>query len=71
MQRMLDRGVATRRGVMCMHRERPYAGTTGSDALAVSEYAQDRTILLPLFDQMTSAEQDRVVEALRDALEPV
>jgi hypothetical protein len=26
---------------------------------------------LPLFDQMTSAEQDRVVEALRDALEPV
>jgi perosamine synthetase len=71
MQRMLDRGVATRRGVMCMHRERPYAGTPGADALAVSEYAQDRTILLPLFDQMTSAEQDRVVEALRGALEPV
>jgi len=71
MQRMLDRGIATRRGVMCMHREQPYTGAHGSDALPVSEYAQDHTILLPLFDRMTSAEQDRVVEALRDALERV
>ncbi len=27
MQTMLDRGIATRRGIMCIHREKPYAGT--------------------------------------------
>jgi dTDP-4-amino-4,6-dideoxygalactose transaminase len=33
-----------------------------------SEEAQDRTIILPLFPAMTMEQQDRVVEALADAL---
>jgi dTDP-4-amino-4,6-dideoxygalactose transaminase len=67
MQVMLDRGIATRRGIMCIHREAPYAGTARF-LLPVSEAAQDRTILLPLFPQMTEAEQDQVVAGLADAV---
>ena len=68
MQAMLDRGVATRRGIMCIHREPAYAGQTLRTPLPASERAQDRTILLPLFPQMTEAMQEEVVEALRAAL---
>jgi dTDP-4-amino-4,6-dideoxygalactose transaminase len=35
----------------------------------VSERAQDRTIMLPLYPQMTEQEQERVVAALKHALE--
>ena len=83
MQHMLDSGVATRRGVMCAHREAAYPSSTwrcgtGSGGcgcmeghcqrLRHSEKAQDRTLILPLYPQMTLDEQDRVVESLRDAL---
>jgi dTDP-4-amino-4,6-dideoxygalactose transaminase len=67
MQDMLDNGVSTRRGIMCIHREKPYAGAARFP-LPVSEAAQDRTILLPLYPQMTEAEQDRVVAALGEAV---
>lgn len=67
MQAMLDRGIATRRGIMCIHRETPYAGTARFP-LPVSEAAQDRTILLPLYPQMTEAEQDDVVAGLAEAV---
>jgi perosamine synthetase len=69
MQALLDRGIATRRGIMCTHREAAYpAGTWRSTGLRQSECAQDRAILLPLYPAMTEAEQDAVVEALRDVL---
>ena len=69
MQSMLDAGVATRRGVMCSHREKAYAGVEGArrHPLPNSERAQDRGVMLPLFPQMTEEEQDRVVEALERA----
>jgi perosamine synthetase len=83
MQEMLDAGVSTRRGIMCSHREPVYArepwacglgpGPCGCPAgqcqrLTESEMAQDRTIVLPLYHQLTESEQDRVVEVLRNAL---
>jgi perosamine synthetase len=67
MQAMLDRGVATRRGVMCSHLEAPYAGLR-SAPLPQSERAHRHSILLPLYPQMTAETQREVVEALRDAL---
>jgi len=67
MQSMLDRGIATRRGIMCIHRERPYA-ETARFPLPVSEEAQDRTILLPLYPQMTEDEQDQVIGVLQEAV---
>lgn len=67
MQSMLDEGVATRRGIMCAHREETYSSFAGGQKLKQSEMAQDRTIVLPLYPQMTDSDQDRVVESLRKA----
>lgn len=65
MQSLLDAGIATRRGVMCAHREPAYAGGTWSAGqLTESERAQQRTILLPLFHSMTEQQQNRVIGAL-------
>jgi dTDP-4-amino-4,6-dideoxygalactose transaminase len=68
MQAMLDRGVATRRGVMCAHLEPAYARTE-APPLPRSEAAHRRCILLPLFPQMTDALQDEVADALVAALD--
>jgi perosamine synthetase len=66
MQYLLERGIATRRGIMCAHREKPYEGTCRFD-LSESEKAQDHCILLPLFPQMTDDEQNYVAETLKSA----
>jgi dTDP-4-amino-4,6-dideoxygalactose transaminase len=70
MQSLLDDGISSRRGVMCIHREPAYANPPESDGvrfpLPVSEAAQDRGIILPMFSGMT-AEQARWVAARLDA----
>jgi perosamine synthetase len=66
MQSLLDAGVASRRGIMCAHREVPYQRSAPYH-LPESERAQDRNIMLPLFPQMTDDEQDQVARALRSA----
>lgn len=67
MQLMLDRGVATRRGVMCTHREESYAGCKQRQPLPESEKAQDHCIILPLYYQMSHDDQEYVVQVLLDA----
>lgn len=79
MQELLEEGIATRRGVMCAHREPAYpAGTwtCGSSRaecrcppgacarLSESERAQDGMIVLPLFHDITESQQEKVVTAL-------
>jgi perosamine synthetase len=86
MQSMLDEGIATRRGIMCSHREPAYPADSWSctdrikgypctaeicQCLRHSEEAQDQTIILPLFPQMSHEQQDQVVESLQDALRVV
>ena len=66
MQAMLDAGIATRRGIMCIHREASYADVAAA-ALPRSESAQDHCIILPLYPQMTPAEQDQVVATLKQS----
>lgn len=68
MQRMLDQGVSTRRGIMCVHREPAYADHKRRFPLPESELAQDSCILLPLFHGMTEEMQNHVVFALGKAL---
>ncbi len=68
MQFMLERGVASRRGVMCIHLEEAHADAPQRHSLARSEAARDHTVLLPLYPQMTDAEQDTVIAALSDAI---
>jgi dTDP-4-amino-4,6-dideoxygalactose transaminase len=69
MQHLLDRGIAARRGVMCSHRERPYAEHAPS--LPRSEFAQDHAIVLPLFTQLQNEDIVFVVDALRASVADV
>lgn len=68
MQALLDRGIATRRGIMCAHREPCYSKDEQRHDLRQSELAQDHAILLPLYAQMTDEDQVFVADTLRDAL---
>jgi dTDP-4-amino-4,6-dideoxygalactose transaminase len=68
MQSLLDQGIATRRGIMCSHREGPYAGIKPRHVLRQSELAQDHAILLPLYAQMNDADQERIATAVRAEL---
>ena len=68
MQALLDQGIATRRGIMCSHREPPYAGEKQHHDLRQSEFAQDHSILLPIYAQMTESDQVRVADALLKCL---
>jgi perosamine synthetase len=80
MQKMLDDGIATRRGIMCAHLEPAYdnpetwrcarhgckpGGTCPN--LRESERAQREGVILPLFSEMTVEQQDRVIMALQSA----
>jgi dTDP-4-amino-4,6-dideoxygalactose transaminase len=67
MQAMLDAGIATRRGIMCVHREPAYEDARTSGSLTESEAAQDHGVILPLYTQMTLADQELVAGELRVA----
>lgn len=73
MQALLDRGIATRRGIMCAHREPAYQKESwrAASTLVESERAQDTCILLPVFHQLTKEDQQRIVFELRSAIEAV
>lgn len=68
MQRLLDQGIATRRGIMCAHREPCYSDQKPRHELRQSELAQERSILLPIYPQLTDDDQVRIAAALRDEL---
>lgn len=64
MQALKAEQIHTVRGVMCAHREPAYQDQPLRFPLPVSEYLQDRSIILPLYPEMTDQEQDRVIAAL-------
>ncbi len=76
MQEMLNRGIATRRGIMCAHLEPAYqtepwlpgAAAGASGVLVESERAHAHGVLIPLFAQMTTEEQDHVVGACGEVM---
>ncbi len=69
MQHMLDRGAASRRGIMCIHLESAYRDLRLPHPLPRSEAARDHAIVLPLYAQMTGDEQAEVIKALAEAVE--
>lgn len=70
MQSLLDRGIASRRGIMCAHREEAYRREPwrASGTLRNSEEAQDRSVLIPLYPQMSADEQERVALSVKQVL---
>jgi dTDP-4-amino-4,6-dideoxygalactose transaminase len=68
MQNLLDQGIATRRGIMCSHREAPYLNGKQRHDLRQSELAQDHSILLPIYAQMSEDDLVCVADTLKAEL---
>ena len=77
MQKLLDRGISTRRGIMCSHLEPTYEsepwtwfGKNSGKAVSLSqsELARNHSILLPLFHDMEIKEIETVCEVLDKTL---
>ncbi len=67
MQKLLDHGVSSRRGIMAIHREAPYQSDTWERRLPVTNLITNTTLVLPLFHEMTEEEQDYVMECVEQA----
>lgn len=65
MQALLDAGISTRRGIMNSHQEPAYADYQGAP-LPHSEEARDQVVLLPLYESLSFADQDKIIAALRE-----
>jgi dTDP-4-amino-4,6-dideoxygalactose transaminase len=59
-------GISSRRGVMAAHREPAYANYPNR-SLPNTEYLADRSIILPMYHEMTSGDIDRVAAVVRTA----
>ena len=64
MKILLEKGISTRKGIMAIHREKPYSGLVENHSLPETEKAADNTITLPLYPQMTEDEQEYVIESV-------
>ncbi len=67
MQKLLDAGVSSRRGIMCAHREDVYKDAPRKTPLPHSEFAQDNRIILPLYPQMSNDDIVKVADTLKKA----
>lgn len=68
MQRLMDAGIPSRRGIMNAHREPPYAAAWPAGSLPASEAAHAHGLILPLHHEMDAANCQTVTEALKEAL---
>jgi perosamine synthetase len=64
MQELLEKNISTRRAIMAIHREKPYYSERWDDILPETNALTDSGLILPLFQRMTEADQDYIVEAL-------
>jgi dTDP-4-amino-4,6-dideoxygalactose transaminase len=63
MQELLNKGVASRRGIMTTHRETAY--NNGTYHLPISEKMADRSIIIPLYVPMTNEEIEKVITEIK------
>jgi len=68
MQKLLDMGISTRRGIMCSHRESAYKKEYHNIQLPISEDLQDRSILIPLYIPMNENEIEQVIAGFKKAI---
>ncbi len=67
MVQLAAEGISTRRGIMASHLEPAFAGHSHVP-LPVTERLTRHSLILPVFHEMTDAEQDRVIETFRRVL---
>jgi perosamine synthetase len=65
MDDLARRGIASRRGLMAIHREACYRDARRADALEHTELATDQTLLLPMHAELTRDDLDYVVREVR------
>ncbi len=66
---LAEEEISARRGIMSAHRQPAYRDRDhGTTPLPITERLTDGTLILPLFHQMTNAQQDRVVDTIREAM---
>jgi perosamine synthetase len=63
MQQLAQAGVSARRGIMAAHLEPAYQGSA-RHPLPVTERLTARTLILPLFHDLTESEQDMIVSVI-------
>ncbi len=68
MQKLLDNGIASRRGITTAHRETAYKIIYRGVSLPVSEELSDNSIIIPLFVPMSSEEIEHVIKTLKTFL---
>lgn len=61
---LAEAGISARRGIMAAHRQLPYRDLAPEGSLPVTEHLTDNTLILPLYHQLTEADQDRVIGVL-------
>ena len=66
LQHLADAGVSARRGIMAAHLEPAYEGCVHRP-LPITERLTARTLILPLFHELTEAEQDSIVTVIAAA----
>jgi dTDP-4-amino-4,6-dideoxygalactose transaminase len=68
MEKMLDVGIATRRGVMTIHRELAYKNLDNNVSLPISEDTCDRSIILPLYVGIKTSELEYIAKTFIDLI---
>jgi dTDP-4-amino-4,6-dideoxygalactose transaminase len=64
---LADAGISARRGIMAAHMEPAYASLAGDAKLPVTERMSAASLILPLFHELTEAEQNRVIAVIATA----
>lgn len=64
MQKLMDNGISTRRGVMAIHEELPYKKLYPKLKLPETESATRETICLPIYHTLTNKEQDFIINTI-------
>jgi dTDP-4-amino-4,6-dideoxygalactose transaminase len=68
MQKLLYKGISTRRGIMTSHRETAYKNEYADLKLPVSENAADNSLIIPLFIPMKDEDVNYIIASLREFL---
>jgi len=62
MQPLLDKGIASRRGIKTAHRETAYKHLSLEGKLPISEDVQDNSIILPLYVPMEKEDVSYIID---------
>ena len=65
MERMLEKGISTRRGIMTSHRESAYKNELKNVSLPESEKYADNSVILPLYYPMSTSDIETVIKEVQ------